>query len=180
MTNAKPRRASFLAACLCLLAWAGAAVAQAPVKTVAWFTKGDIRFTQGGATYSAGLVNGRIDVVEELAGEAPLEIRTLHLQFALLAGDAGAPPDATPDVRIVLKNADGPRAYDSSDLLVFTVQTSTGGAWAFQVGRGTCTVTLTRLARSGVAGTASCEEPPPGAVGGTGPSVTHAAFTAAP
>ena len=140
-----------------------------PPRTIAQFTQGDISFSQGGRGYTAALVAGRIDVSEELAGEAPIEVRTLYLQFAFLKTGA----DATPDVILILTNADGPRMYEGSDLLVFSVQTSGGGQSVLQTGRGGCSVALTRLSRSGVQGTARCE-------GMAGLPVTDVFFTAAP
>jgi hypothetical protein len=176
LTNVDPRRPLPLAACLCLLAWAAAGQAQNPTRTIAQFTRGDIHFTQGDKAYSASLVSGGIDVTEELAGEAPLEIRTLQLRFAFLKGAAGAQPDIT----IVLKNADGPGVYESSDLLMFTVQTSGGGVSTFEAGLGTCTFTLTRLARTGVDGAAACQGTMADAGGGQGLMVTDVTFSARP
>lgn len=150
--------------------------AQNPTKTVVQYTRGDIRFTQGGKTYTAPLSAGRIDVAEELSGEAPMEVRTLHLQFSFLGGGAGTQPD----ISIILTNADGPGIYGPSDLFSFTVQTSGGGLSVFQSDRGACTFTLTRLARDGVNGTANCEGSMAGAGGGQGQMVTDITFAARP
>jgi hypothetical protein len=176
LTNADPHFFASAAACACLILWATAGHAQNPTRTVAQFSRGDIRFTQGGTAYSAQLSAGRIDVTEELAGEAPLEIRTLHLQFTLLGGR----PGAQPDVVIVLKNADGPRMYEAQDLLALTVQTSGGGTSMFQAGRGTCAFILIRLSRSGVEGTARCDGTMAGTGGEPGLLVTDLAFSASP
>jgi hypothetical protein len=157
------------AACAGTLLGASASHAQAPTRTVAQFTQGAISFSQGGRAYTADLLSGRIDVSEELAGEAPIEVRTLYVQFALLRGGSGA----TPDVTVVLTNADGPRVYEGSDLLAFSVQTSVGGQSTLAGDRRGCTVTLTRLSRSGVQGTARCE-------GAAGLPVTDVSFTAGP
>ncbi len=176
MTSVNPRLRTQLAAGICLILWAAAGNAQAPTKTVARFNRGDIRFTQGGKAYSADLSSGRIDVTEELAGEAPLEARTLYLQFAFLKGDAGAQPD----VALVLKNADDPGTYGPSDLLMFSVQTSGGGVSTFQADRGSCEIVLTRLDRGGVNGTARCEGSMAGRGGSIGLLVTDITFSARP
>jgi len=180
LTSADVRLLASLTACLGLWLGAQASNAQAPTRTVAQFTTGDIRFTQGGKSYSAQLSAGRIDVVDELSGEAPIEVRTLYLRFSFLQGGAGARPDATPDIAIVLKNADGPGTYGVSDLLVFTVQTSGGGLSVYQADRGGCTFVMTRLARTGVEGTARCEGTMGGAGGGQGQLVTEVVFSARP
>jgi hypothetical protein len=176
LTNVDPRFLASLVAACCFILWTPAGQTQAPVKTVAQFTTGEIRFTQGGRAYSASLSTGRIDVVEELAGEAPLEARTLYLQFTFLTGGAGAQPDVT----LVLKNADGPGDYGASDLLAFVVQTSGGGISTFQADRGSCNFVLTRLGRGGVDGTARCSGAMTGAGGGQGPLVTDVSFNARP
>jgi hypothetical protein len=176
LTSVDPRLPIHLVAAACLILWTAAGNAQAPTRTVAQFTKGEIRFTQGGKAYSADLSTGWIDVTEELAGEAPLEARTLYLQFSFLKGGAGTQPDVT----LVLKNADGPGAYGSSDLLAFVVKTSGGGVSTFQAGRGTCDFVLTRLGRGGVDGTARCSGAMAGTGGGQGPLVTDITFSARP
>lgn len=120
-------------------------------------------------------------MVEELAGEAPLEVRTLHLLFTFLgSGASGAKPDVTPDITIVLTNADGPGTYGPSDLLAFAVQTSGGGLSAFQADRGACMFVLTRLGRGGVDGTAHCAGEMAGVGGEAGPLVTDVTFSARP
>ena len=151
--------------------------AQNPTRTVARFTKGDIRFTQGGKAYSARLVNGRIDVTEELAGEAPLEVRTLSLTFALLGSRSSG---GQPDVMLVLTNVEGPGSYEGSSLLAFSVRTSGGRTSTFQHGKSLCTVLLTRVGRGGVDGTATCAGEMAGADGKPGAAVTDVSFDVAP
>lgn len=165
-----------LAASLCLLAWAAVGHAQYPAKTIAQYSRGEIRFTQGGKVYSARLSEGRLDVAEELTGESPLEIRTLHLHCVFLQSSAGSRPDVT----IVLKNTDGPGTYGVFDLLTFEVQTSERGLSAFRANHGTCTFVLTRLDQTSVEGTAQCAGEMTSADGTLVKPVTDVTFGAAP
>jgi len=167
LTNAK--FSVLLAACGGLLLGVVAADAQNPPRTIVQFASGEIRFAQRGKAYVAHLSSGRIEVSEELAGEAPLEVRTVDLQFTFLKGGA----TATPDVQLILTNADGPRTYDGSDLLAFTIQTSEGGLWDLRTGNGRCVFTLSRVSRGGVEGTAKCED-------GLDTPVTDISFAASP
>jgi hypothetical protein len=160
-----------------MVMWPAAATAQGPAKTVAQYTTGEIRFTQGGQSYTAALTAGRIEVTEQLAGEAPIDVRTLSLSFAFLGGGV---PGAQPDITIVLTNADSAGTYGASDIVLFVVRTSRGGASVFRSDRGDCTFELTRLERAGVNGTAQCRGEMAGVGEGPGQLVTDVAFNARP
>jgi hypothetical protein len=160
-----------------MVMWLAAATAQSPAKTVAQYTTGEIRFTQGGQSYTAALSAGRIEVTEQLAGEAPIDVRTLSLSFAFLGGGA---PGAQPDITIVLTNADSAGTYGASDIVLFVVQTSRGGTSVFRSDRGDCTFELTRLERAGVNGTARCRGEMEDAAGERGLLVTDVSFSARP
>jgi hypothetical protein len=135
------------------------------------FTKGQIEFKQNGKMFRVPLQKGRLEAMPLNFGKKPTEIRNMSLVFA---------GDEMERISVRLVNISGPKQYGRKNIGGFSVQTGPGGHSMLRTDKGDCTFALSRIDKSKIEGTGSCEGPFVDGRGNRGALVTDVKFSAMP